>query len=73
MPWLFLISIFIRHPGRVYSRQQIIEMVDEDVVLTLKSADMRISRIKKKLSKINPDIDVFKVYPGVGYCMKKYF
>ncbi len=67
------LSVFIRHPGRVYSRQQIIEMVDEDDVLSLRSVDRRISRIRKKLMEINPDIDLFEVIPGVGYKLKMNF
>ena len=62
-----ILSNFIRHPLRVFSREQIISMVDDDSIISPSSVNVRIFRIRQKLKEIDPDSDLLVSCRGIGY------
>jgi len=62
-----LLSAFLEHPGRILSRDQLIEMArggEPDVFD--RAIDVQISRLRRKL-KSDDDRDVIRTYRGAGY------
>ncbi len=62
-----LLSAFLEHPGRILSRDQLIDMArggDPDVFD--RAIDVQISRLRRKL-KSDDDRDVIRTYRGAGY------
>ena len=57
----------IHQPRLVFSRDQIVGMIDEDIIVMPKSVDKRIQRIRRKLIKIAPDSELFISCRGEGY------
>ncbi|MCG8636714.1 MAG: two-component system response regulator CreB [Desulfobacterales bacterium] len=67
-----ILSLFITHPGRVYSRDQLMEMVwDDPGMSTDRTVDAHIKNIRAKLKKITPDIDPIKTHRGIGYSLRE--
>ena len=62
-----ILSKMIHQPRRVFSRDQIVGMIDEDIIVMPKSVDKRIQRIRRKLIKIAPDSELFISCRGEGY------
>lgn len=62
-----ILSHFIKNPGQIFSTDQIIEMIDENLIVTPHSIYMRIKRIRKKLKKIDPSFSLLENYKGAGY------
>ncbi len=62
-----ILSHLIRHPGRVFSKEQITAIVDEDIVILPKSVNMRMQRIRHKLKVIAPDKDSLITVHGMGF------
>lgn len=60
-----LLSVFLRHPGRTFTRQQLLDhIVGEDFMGYDRNVDVHVSKLRKKL-RLNPD-PIRSVY-GVGY------
>ncbi len=60
-----LVSLLVRHPGRVYTRQQIIDCIHEGfAAVTERSVDVQIVSLRKKLGEAGDDIQTVR---GVGY------
>jgi two-component system OmpR family response regulator len=62
-----LLSAFLEHPGRILSRDQLIDMArggEPDVFD--RAIDVQISRLRRKL-KSDDDRDVIRTYRGAGY------
>ena len=63
-----ILSYLIKHKNRVVSRADIIYNIDSiSDDSTYKNIDVIISRIRSKLSKIDPDSSLIKSVRGVGY------
>lgn len=62
-----ILAHMIRHPGRVFSKEQVIALVDEDIFILPKSVNMRIQRIRHKLLAIAPDKELLITCHGMGY------
>ncbi len=62
-----ILSHLIRYPGRVFSKEQITAIVDEDIVILPKSVNMRMQRIRHKLKVIAPDKDSLITVHGMGF------
>lgn len=63
-----LLKLLACHPGRIYSRAQILDLVyqaDQDV--SDRIIDSHIKNIRRKLSAIRPDMDPIHSVYGVGY------
>ncbi len=62
-----LLQFFITHPGRVWSRTQILERVWKDGVVEPHTVDVNVKNLRKKLKAINPATDPIKTHPTFGY------
>lgn len=62
-----ILSKMIQQPRRVFSRDQIVGMIDEDIFILPKSVNTRIQRIRRKLTKIAPDSEFLIPCRGEGY------
>lgn len=68
-----LLSIFVRHPNRVLSRDRLVELAQEDERMPFdRSIDVRVARLRKK---IEPDADnpcYIRTVWGAGYLFVPY-
>ncbi|MNM89714.1 Alkaline phosphatase synthesis transcriptional regulatory protein PhoP [compost metagenome] len=60
-----LLALFAEHPGRVYSREALLEQVwDMDFAGGTRTVDMHVQRLRKKLGQWN---NVIQTVYGIGY------
>lgn len=65
-----ILNILIQHPGWVYSREKLMEMAWEEPDASLcRTVDSHIKNIRRKLKKINPDIEPIITHHGSGYSL----
>lgn len=63
-----LLSTFLKQPGRVYSRDQLLDQLYEDHrVVTDRTIDSHIKNIRKKIAHLFPERDAITSVYGVGY------
>ena len=62
-----ILSHMIKHPGRIFSKEQIINIVGEDIFILPSSVRTKIMRIRQKLQKINPSCNILVTVHGMGY------
>jgi two-component system alkaline phosphatase synthesis response regulator PhoP len=63
-----LLALLIAHPGRVFSREVILDQVwGTDVVVTDRTIDVHIRKIREKLG---DDAALIETIKGVGYRFK---
>ena len=63
-----MLKIFMKHPGRVYSRDQLMEQVwDEPEAALDRTVDAHIKTLRRKLHEIDSDFDPVKTHRGIGY------
>ena len=56
------------HPGKVYSRTQLLDCVyDDHRVVTDRAVDSHIKNLRRKMEAVSPDCEVIKSIYGVGY------
>ena len=64
-----LLRHFMQHPGRVFSREQLLDLVwGHDVYVELRTVDVHIRRLRKALNDEN-DEDVIRTVRSAGYAM----
>ncbi|MFC1851211.1 two-component system response regulator CreB [candidate division CSSED10-310 bacterium] len=64
---------FIKHPGRVFSREELLDIVWEEPDTSLdRTVDTHIKTIRRKLTSIRPDYDPIETRRGFGYALKEY-
>lgn len=67
-----ILLALIRRPGRVYSRDQLMELVWDAPESSMdRTVDAHIKNIRKKLRQIRPDLDPIVTHRGVGYALKE--
>jgi len=67
-----IMNTFIRRPGHVYSRDQLMDLVwDEPETSMDRTVDAHIKNLRAKLKTIKPDIDPFITHRGMGYSLKE--
>ena len=59
-----LLRIFVTHPGRILSREAIMDRVWSDTYITDRTVDSHIKELRKKLP---PLVDMLKTVYGAGY------
>lgn len=65
-----ILKFLLEHPGRVYSRMQIMDKVWQDPDMSLeRTIDTHIKVIRSKLKKIS-DEEIIQTHRGVGYSVK---
>jgi len=63
-----ILSMFINYPGRVYNRDQILNIIFEDGRIVLdRTVDTHIKNLRKKLHAIKPDSEHIRSVYGIGY------
>ena len=67
-----ILKTFIRRPGHVYSRDQLMNMAwDEPEASMDRTVDAHIKNIRAKLKTIQPGIDPIVTHRGMGYSLKE--
>ncbi len=64
-----LLKTLLLSPGRVFSRQQLMDMVWVEESSTDRTIDTRIKTIRAKLKAIAPDPDPIQTHRGLGYSL----
>lgn len=63
-----LLQIFVAHPGRVYSRAQLIDQINDDFhAVSDRSIDSHVKNLRKKIAAVIPDKEFIASVYGVGY------
>lgn len=67
-----ILSIFIRRPGHIFSREQMMGMAWDDPEMSMdRTVDAHIKNIRKKLKEIRPDLDPIQTHRCAGYALKE--
>ena len=67
-----LLEAFLAHPGRVYSRDQLMERVwDEPEASLDRTVDAHIKSLRAKLRTAGAEEDLIVTHRGVGYSLKE--
>jgi two-component system catabolic regulation response regulator CreB len=67
-----ILKTFIRRPGHVYSRDQLMDLVwDEPETSMDRTVDAHIKNIRAKLKTVKPDMDPIVTHRGMGYSLKE--
>ncbi len=65
-----LLKVFIEHPGRVYTRDQLMEIVwDEPDTALDRTVDAHIKTLRGKMRTVRPDFDPIVTHRGIGYSL----
>ncbi|EML2227814.1 MULTISPECIES: two-component system response regulator CreB [Enterobacteriaceae] len=65
-----LLKTLINAPGRVFSRQQLMERVWSDAYESIdRTVDTHIKTLRAKLRAVNPDINPINTHRGLGYSL----
>ena len=66
-----LLAVFIAHPGRVFSRDELMNRAWDDPGASLdRTVDAHIKSIRAKLRTIDPEADPIRTCRGVGYALE---
>ena len=64
-----LLSTFMEKPGRVWSREQLLDRVwGRDIYVDTRTVDVHIGRLRKSLTRYNP-ADPIRTVRGSGYAL----
>ena len=67
-----LLRVFAEHPGRVYTRDQLMDLVwDEPEASLDRTVDAHIKSLRAKLREVNPDLDAIVTHRGIGYSLRE--
>ena len=67
-----LLETFIRRPGQVFSRDQLMSAVwDEPEASMDRTVDAHIKNLRAKLKSIEPDLDPIVTHRGTGYALRE--
>jgi two-component system catabolic regulation response regulator CreB len=67
-----LLKVLIDRPGRVYSRQELMDRAWEHPDVSLdRTVDAHIKQLRAKLKAIAPDSEVIQTHRGMGYSLKE--
>ncbi len=67
-----ILKTLINRPGRVYSREQLMEMVwDEPEASMDRTVDAHIKNLRAKLKELRPDFSPIVTHRGSGYSLKE--
>lgn len=65
-----LLRHFMQHPGRVFSREQLLDIVwGHDVYVEPRTVDVHIRRLRKALNNDDTDPDVIRTVRSAGYAL----
>lgn len=67
-----ILSLLIKNPGRVYTRELLMDLVwDDPEMSTDRAVDAHIKNIRAKLRKITPDLDPIQTHRSLGYSLRE--
>ena len=67
-----ILKVFVRRPGFVFSRDQLMDFVWDDPAASLdRTIDAHIKNLRAKLKAIKPDLDPIATHRGLGYSLKE--
>jgi two-component system catabolic regulation response regulator CreB len=67
-----LLAVLLKKPGRVYSREQLLELVwDEPEASLDRTVDAHVKNLRAKLRDVRPDVDPIATHRGTGYSLKE--
>lgn len=67
-----LLAVLLKRPGRVYSREQLLELAwDEPEASLDRTVDAHIKNLRAKLRDVRPDADPIATHRGSGYSLKE--
>ena len=67
-----LLKLLMKSPGRVYSREQLMDHAWEHSGVSLeRTVDTHIKTIRHKLKSVNPDYDPIITHRGTGYALRE--
>jgi two-component system catabolic regulation response regulator CreB len=67
-----LLKIFVGRPGRVYSREQLMDMAWEEPEAAMeRTVDTHIKSLRAKLRTVNAELDPIKTHRGLGYSLRE--
>ncbi len=67
-----LLKVFIRRPGHVFSREQLMNSAwDEPEASMDRTVDAHIKNLRAKLKAVRPDMDPIVTHRGTGYSLKE--
>jgi two-component system catabolic regulation response regulator CreB len=67
-----LLCLFVKRPGRVYSREQLMELAWESPEASMdRTVDAHVKNIRAKLRAVRPDLDPIATHRGMGYSLKE--
>jgi len=62
-----LLAVFLRRPGRVYTRFELLDRVWGDAVVGERTVDQHLKGLRRKLAEAGVDAPVIETVRGVGY------
>jgi two-component system phosphate regulon response regulator PhoB len=69
-----LLEYLMRQPGRVYSREQLLDGVwGSDVYVDERTVDVHVGRLRKSINRRASDIDPIRTVRGAGYALDERF
>lgn len=69
-----LLEYLMRHPGRVYSREQLLDGVwGNDVYVDERTVDVHVGRLRKAINRRASDTDPIRTVRGAGYAFDERF
>jgi two-component system catabolic regulation response regulator CreB len=67
-----LLEALLAHPGRVYSREQLMQAAWDDPGAALdRTVDAHVKLVRAKLREISPDADPIVTHRGLGYSLRE--
>jgi two-component system, OmpR family, phosphate regulon response regulator PhoB len=69
-----LLEYLMRHPGRVYSREQLLDGVwGNDVYVDERTVDVHVGRLRKAINRRASEVDPIRTVRGAGYAFDERF
>jgi len=66
-----LLAVLVQHPGRIYARPQLMDLVWHDALDTVdRTVDTHVKTLRAKLREIDPGADPIRTHRGMGYSLE---
>ncbi|KWF66388.1 two-component system response regulator CreB [Burkholderia pseudomultivorans] len=66
-----LLALLVRHPGRIYSREQLMDLVWHEALESAdRTVDTHVKTLRAKLRAIDPGRDPIRTHRGMGYSLQ---
>ncbi|KVE76741.1 two-component system response regulator [Burkholderia cepacia] len=66
-----LLALLVRHPGRIYSREQLMDLVWHEAFDSAdRTVDTHIKTLRAKLRAVDPERDPIRTHRGMGYSLQ---